>query len=812
MLLAAHSGCKRLRNLTLVGTRIELSERLRAKVWTDVPYTQSTIALHLRCKTRPVRIAFLMEKPEHTVLQEILNINTLLWGGILNPIVVLDGRSCPAEEYPSYTYEEGILRLLREFDPDVLINYSGSDLPDSLAAFKRRTFDRTFLRWNPWGNEEIYFYLEVWPFLRKYWRNVHQFLKKPEQAFTYMDLSDSGVLKSYLLARYGGYPADGNGNNILANDFDAAVSRYDEDFRKSFATGEKVFPIQLTAFGLHVPNPGIGHSHTYFLLDPTNIFDIVDCWNLRATGARVFQLPIDQYKDFELSILAFGEEATYPINDRVMNHPTIVKGKSLSNEQLFEAGRWMAGLGLKDISCQGWVPHFGDRGYRVAPELTVHSPAATDYGQTLIMTNGHGMMEPSAPDCEFAGPARSQHWALELLVFGSGDQEHTWRLPWLCPECDEYANIRVAHGFESTKSRVGKEGIVVIRRGDRDTFGVQEPAVKDVLKSFLKNYGFRYRQISAPGLALERIVDQLGGLFGCRMFQNPGVRELIQKLSNGAQMHIEEVRVTLLKNTPMKRRQQIAAAHSLLEDLIQKRVLRQGIKLQCERCQRSAWYRLGEFSDEFRCKLCFHVQPMSVIGENPWECISDGLFTLPGKMAGCITAATALVSLSHFLHHDFRYVASFEYGDASGEAERDFAIMTSELLRNDVDLIFGECKTAESFDGGDGDAKDVNSFDLQDKEKNHMQELGKRTGAYLAFCTLAPDFSDSDKNFFASLVEDKQKLILLTRTHLEMDYIRAMKYTSERHAPLRDVELLSRLTVIDVLGKEVAEKNRIWLW
>jgi hypothetical protein len=751
-----------------------------------------------------------MEKPEHSVLQEILNINTLLWGGILNPIVVLDGSTCPTEEYPSHTYEEGVVRLLREFDPDVLINFSGVELPEVFAPFQRRTFDRSFLQWNPWGHEEISFYLEVWPFLGNYWKNVHQFLKKPQEAFTYIESSDSDDLKSYLLARFGGYPTDG-GNNVLVKNFDATASKYDENFRKSFAVGEKLFPIQLTTFGLEVLSPGYLDSHSFFLMDPTNIFDIVDFWNLRATGARVFSLPVGHYKDFETSIVAFGEQGTYPINDSVMNHPRVIKAKSLSDAQLFEVGLWIAGLGLKEISCQRWVPKFGDRGHRIAPELAVRSAIATDYSQTLILTNGHGMMEPNPPDCEFAGPSRSQHWALELLVHGSGDHEHMWRLPWLYPECDEYVNACVAHGYKSTKSRVGKEGIVLIRKGERDSFGVREPAVKDVLKAFLKNYGFDYRQISSPGLALERIMDQLGGLFGCRIFQNAGVRELIQRLSNGAQMHMEEVRVTLLKNTPMQRRQQRAAAHDLLEDLIQKRVLRQGIKLQCDRCQRNAWYGLGEFSDEFKCKLCFHIQRMPVIGENPWECISDGLFTLPGKMAGCITAATALASLSHFLHYDFKYVASFDYADGSGKAERDFAIMTSGLLRNAVDLIFGECKTAEGFGKADGNAQDANCSKLRDKEKNDMRELGKRTGAYLAFCTLAADFSAADKEFLVSLVEEKQKLILLTKTHLEMDYIRAGKYASERHAPLSDVELLSRLTVIDVLGKEVAEKNRLWL-
>lgn len=771
---------------------------------------KSTQALLVNYNVRPVRIAFLMEKPEHDVLQEIINVNTLLWGGVLNPIVVLDGSICPTEHFPSYTYDEGILRLLKEFDPDVLINFSGAEVPPHLNLFRHRTFGRSSLRWNPWGKGEINFFLEVWPFLSRYWKEVHQFLKKPALEFSYVDLSTAGELKTYLSARFGSYPNDEE-YNLLAGNFDATTFTYDEDFRKSFNLGQKTFPIQLTTFGLNILSPGFLHSHMYFLMDPTNIFDIVDFWNLRAAGSRVFALPAPHYRDFEKSVIAFGERATYPINDSIMNHPTVVKARSVTEELLMEVGQWILRLGVKGISCQQWVPHFGERGYRVAPEMEVRSPSAKDVNQTVLATNGYGSLDATAPECEFRGPASSQHWAIDLRVFGSGDDEHTWRLPWLNPKCDEYANARVGHGYELTATRVSKQGIAVIRRGERDSLSLHEPEVKDVLKAFLKGHGINYQKISSPGLALERILEQMGGLFGCRTFQNPGVRQVIQSLSDGAPMHVETVRRTILRNTPMSRKAQIVAAHQLLEDLIQKRVLRQGLELQCERCQRHSWYALDEFGDEYKCKRCFHTQLVGMLGENPWQYVSDGLFTLPGKMAGCLATATALVCLHYFLHEDFKTAPSFEYNDGISDSERDFAVLTSGFLKDNVDVIFGECKTAENF--ADDSANGTDTLpDLQQKEKDDTRELGKRTGAYLAFCTLAPDFSDSDKEFFKELVKDGQKLIILTKTHLEMDYMATSKYANKgRGAPLKNVELLSRLTVTDSLGADFAKSQHIWV-
>jgi hypothetical protein len=99
-------------------------------------------------------------------------------------------------------------------------------------------------------------------------------------------------------------------------------------------------------------------------------------------------------------------------------------------------------------------------------------------------------------------------------------------------------------------------------------------------------------------------------------------------------------------------------------------------------------------------------------------------------------------------NYGFKYAASFEYGDGPHGAERDFVVFSSGFLENGVDVIFGECKTAEAF-GGYEEMPQVKELpDLPDKEKNDVRVLGRRTDSYLAFCTLAATFSDADKQYF----------------------------------------------------------------
>jgi len=102
---------------------------------------------------------------------------------MLNPIIILDGskRSQLGRHYlyQESDYDREQLSLLKAFDPDLLINYSSSTLPEYLAAFRERTHAPDVMRWNPWGTEEMISFLEVWPFLEEHWRKKVRFLAKP---------------------------------------------------------------------------------------------------------------------------------------------------------------------------------------------------------------------------------------------------------------------------------------------------------------------------------------------------------------------------------------------------------------------------------------------------------------------------------------------------------------------------------------------------------------------------------------------------------------------------------------------------------
>ena len=750
--------------------------------------------LHISCNIRPARIAFVVSKPEPALLAEIFRVNTVLWGGVLNPVVVLDDSTRKSVgrhyEYGERPYHEEIRLLLREFDPDLLINFDGSALPSFFDVFKERTFGKDALSWNPWGKREVPFFLEVWPFLRNYWRSEVRFSKEPPHKFAYME--PNGPLKAYLTAVFGAFADNDEGKKVLIEHFGAKLVTYDEEFRKE-PKQELIFPIRATQFDLRVPSPKPRSSDIFFLLDPTQIHDVVDYWNLRAAGFRIFSLPVDCYKDYAERAKAFARWAMDPSVPKPFGGPTIVKARSVEDDVSMQVGQWFGSLDSELVpSVMGWVPRFGERHERVEPDIQSRAAIAKDVSQKVMMSDTSGELQ-FPPPCELSEGDQSQHWAVDLTAFGA-NEDTTFRLPWLKPSCDKIAGYSFGHSFGPAAARVSKYGIVAMARGDHDRTLVHEPKVTNVWTAYLKDSGFTYLKTSSAGLALDRIVEQLGGLHHCQIFQNAGVRELINVLADGSPKPSQFIRQAVFRAIPSTE-DQAKKAHNILDSLISQQLLRQGFELQCAKCQRWDWYHLSEIPEQFKCKKCFHVQLVPLLDYQTWSFVSNGLFRLEGKMAGCVTSILALIFFQFCLGFDTKIVSSFDYKGPEGAGERDFAILTSETFQEDVDVIVGECKT---------------THDLEDKEKKDIKDLGLATGAYIAFAIDASDFSDNDKVYFRELVEAGVKPILLVRKHLEMSYIQTGEYRHKAVA-LRHAEALHRLTVIDALGSEFADKHYIWI-
>ena len=265
------------------------------------------------------------------------------------------------------------------------------------------------------------------------------------------------------------------------------------------------------------------------------MFDLVDYWNLRAAGFRVFPLPTNNYRDYANGANAFMRTARYRWTSG-LNLVEIVKSRSVSDEELAASGKWLGSLGLQGagVSLKRWIPHFGERHFWVAPEVSVQPVIGKESEEVVVITDGYGTLQPPPLPCELGEYGPSQHWATEIQVSDPPNEACTFKFPWLYPHCDAVANEKIGNGFSAESTRVSKQGIVIVRDSHRKNVWIEEPKVKEVFAGYLRDASIRYLKTSSPGLALERIVDQLEGFHSCAIFRNAGVRSLIEKAVDGA--------------------------------------------------------------------------------------------------------------------------------------------------------------------------------------------------------------------------------------------------------------------------------------
>src|SRR5277367_422427 len=113
----------------------------------------TTTTIEAQCNARPTRLAFVLPNDDKDLLRTVIARTTNLWGGMLNPIVILDDSNRVIQgRHHELRMRDPYLELqanvLRAFDPDVVINFGPVDLPTEFKEFGHRTHPANVLDWN----------------------------------------------------------------------------------------------------------------------------------------------------------------------------------------------------------------------------------------------------------------------------------------------------------------------------------------------------------------------------------------------------------------------------------------------------------------------------------------------------------------------------------------------------------------------------------------------------------------------------------------------------------------------------------------
>ena len=271
--------------------------------------------------------------------------------------------------------------------------------------------------------------------------------------------------------------------------------------------------------------------------------------------------------------------------------------------------------------------------------------------------------------------------------------------------------------FEWNKARVEPESIGIIIDTWRDDLTLSALKVTSLVAKIFEISGI-HAQTSRPGLIAIRLIQQLAGLQGCRVFKISGVRGLIEKYKpdqsftkSGAIQIIREVdpgtgipkfsayEDLFIESRPWKRK---LKPDDALTYLVRHKVLRVGLKLHCPHCLLDFWLSLDDVKTKSECEYCgeeFDITPQ--LRDRDWHYRRSGLFGKENHQEGAIPVVLTLQLLQTvFSPYEMLYTTAMELEPASApmqKCETDFVILTHKNIDHEVEIAIGECKNRDEI-------------------------------------------------------------------------------------------------------------------
>lgn len=709
-----------------------------------------------------MRIGFCIEEGDVEAFRTAVRVNTTLWGGRFNPIIPI-GASTEAAKNLASAFQVDALQ-------DISTGKSITDFIDSLPHLKWPGYEESLFVHREGGTDATM--LDVYHPVRKLAQRPPAQSDKQFQAFL-LQWDDADSLKDVLMASYGEYPAAetiGKDYLKLFRRLRPVEVRLNIDPVPSDAT-DMLSPLALTTLELSPTRLSWGHEEPGFYIgSASNFADLVNFWNLRAANIDlVFYDP-----DFETR---FGPVVT--------DHKQWLRSRPKRNPDWpFHSSLWM-----KSHDPLPNLAAFGD-GFAISviddhlwDSNVIWKPPVMSFDEQSIL--GTVTQEFGQPTVTFQLPPKPCFTDFELheqkLVAAIRPLIQTPEFilcPPHTPELNEYYGRQIH--FDSSKVRSEPEALGVIIEVTRSDLTLRPLDSLQLITRLLASRNIQATQ-SEAGKVGHRLIQQMGGLQGCRVFKIPGVRELIHAhgakdsfTRSGATQTIRGFDPATNVETFAPHKNlfvQYRDAGELKPDaafayLLDKKMFSAGLAFTCPNCALQFWVHLDSLKTSIQCEYCdTSINVMPQLKDRDWKFRRSGLFGRDDHQGGGIPVAVVLQQLETVLHSKmFAWTTGLnleQAGPNGWKCESDFVVIT-DGHRDGPQIIFSETKSR----GGEITADDVaNLMRLADVFE------GSSLQPYIIFAKVGSFSGEEIERCKAAQIKRRFRVIMLSDRELEPYFV-----------------------------------------
>lgn len=717
-------------------------------------------------KLRPVRIAFLVNPMDKKAVQEAIHINSLLWGGMFNPLIPCYKR-LPKMWSDHKTKSETALSVIRGyiegFDPDYFVNLSAHSAAQ-LEIEEENIIQSEDLLESFRENATPTVGAGIFEVLNQFVYDELRFIRK--DTIDFIKPNFEGIHKLFISSIYGDL---GEFEDLFykkyLHDFDAKETDVSIRNYLEFAKPKYMFARRLGAEYLEQRLRG----PFLFYLDASNVLDVIDFWNLRAAGFNVIPFPKQAKNEDAVKSLAENiiENAYRPYrhNKNMYHHASFIKSRSTKESEL---KRFSESLSIKKsengkefkFSSQHWYPRIWNEWARRNTQENIVPAYSKE--KNIDLLDGQNEFRIRVLDPEFdifyantSGPRFANE--IDSRIYG-----HDELLAQAIPLGGEHLS-HVIGKYSLRDWRISKTGPVYLSSHTNWSISYKPPLAESVMKAWFKEKGWEV-ELSPSGKIAKQMISQLGGIWGIVNLQHEKLIKLFQDLNNKG---------FISENNFKGRISQIVNEDDVwvererfIQNLLDRNIFKLGIQLVCPTCSQRTWYSLEAVSNVVQCSSCLNDYKIQSIGldDKQWAYKATGTFGLPKQAYGAYGVLLTLHALTRDNHDKVTPILSFDAKKGNKEIEADLCLVTEKEFRDEItqELIFAECKT-------------YNKFEKKDFER--MKTLAKEfPGAVLVFATMRERLTDTEKRMIKPLVNSGRRhwkaeqmynpVVILTGTEL----------------------------------------------
>lgn len=744
----------------------------------------------VQINARPIRHAFLVDPTDVDSLQRVIEINTFLWGGKFNAIIPTFQNS-PENWYDcdNINPQDIVSGYLNNFDPDCVVpmgrcsdctlNLGGREVIDHPSMF--------FIAAQLQGTAG--YGISLFETLSHYLNNNEfefEIMGTPLEICMPHFFDSSYPLLSSL---FGTLPENITEileqkfrNHLSVESVDISASNYVEYIRNQTdhmhnylftdqVRSRLVYLMGINSLGFSRISSG---GSVIFFFDAEKPIDIIDYWNLRVTGRTVYAIPKqfaqeESIRRFVLDLI--GGNATSASNaeadstawiKHIEFHRRVIKSSSVSDEEFLEFfNEFFDSSSYTQF--QGDYPTMWGK-LSVDDTRSMRSfSAGTAYHDIFDLPSNDGVIVKTlAPHIKTQSSfTHTPRFANEIYVSVYNDKLiATSVLPQGFKDMSLF--------FESDNNvRASKNNLVRLVHEPEFHYQIWLPPSEVIFESWMKSCGWEI-EISNAGHIVTQIIKRLGIRFS-QVFAIKGIIDLLGEMSNGKSLLQENLWAKL--NTILQERRNDGEnleydAANILKKLVDANVLQSGMKMVCPNCRQNSWFSIDDAGYMLKCPQCFgpFEFPFNPNKNSKWAYRTIGAYDSPNKSEGTYTVLLLLRFFSdrQMLGGAITPLMSFTLKKQNVTDQDEEKIVGKEFdlalffqihgrdnivhRRNNIEVIFAECKTCGEF---------------TEKDIEKMAVLGKKfPDAVLTFAKLS-NLTTGEKYDLSELVHRSDNPILI---------------------------------------------------